>query len=79
MDVRSTVGAFPVARVLLGRGGGCGGRNPQWLWTLGKRREKEEDVVPSCLGEQLQGAGVRDKGSDLVKEGPAFVHSYPLA
>lgn len=79
MDVPSTVRAFPVARVLLGRGGGCGGRNRQWLWTLCTRREKEEDVVPSRLGEQLQGAGVRDKRSDLVKEGPAFVHSYPLA
>ena len=25
-------------------------------------REEEEDVVPSCLGEELQGAGVRDRG-----------------
>ena len=74
-------GAFPVARVLLGRGGGCGGRNPQWLWTLSTRREEEEeeDVVASCLGERLQGAGVRDTGSDPVTEAPAFVHSYPLA
>ena len=68
-----------VARVLLGRGGGCGGRNPQWLWTLSTRREEEEDVVASCLGERLQGAGVRDTGSDPVTEAPAFVHSYPLA